>query len=186
MTLYTIQEAARKLAEERFDAKKFPAEMHRLRLPESKFDQLKNDTIESNLRQYEQHILDAAKNGALKVRHPQAELPYKPAIYRPYYDLVSDKDLDAWLSAELRVGSSGNPQPTRETGEHRDERRYLRCNELRSLGVRDWQLQVAKEEGVSVSAIKQARYRHTKRRDQSPAPASPALGDQLLARIKPR
>lgn len=44
-------------------------------------------------------ILDAAKSGALNVRHPHTDMPYRPKEHRKFYELVSVTDLNNWFES---------------------------------------------------------------------------------------
>jgi hypothetical protein len=42
-------------------------------------------------------MMQAARDALLTVRHPHTDLPYKPETIRPFYELVTRADVNAWL-----------------------------------------------------------------------------------------
>jgi hypothetical protein len=58
-----------------------------------------------------QRMTEAAKSGALVVRDPHTDLPYRPEVIRAWYDLVSVSDVDAWLEAQRVPYRLGDATP---------------------------------------------------------------------------
>lgn len=45
-------------------------------------------------------MMQAARDGALTVRHPHTDLPYRPEVVLGFYELVTPADVNAWLASD--------------------------------------------------------------------------------------
>jgi len=49
---------------------------------------------------FREQMMQAARNGRLKVRHPHTLMEYCPDTVRAFYDLVTPADVNAWLALD--------------------------------------------------------------------------------------
>ena len=58
-----------------------------------------------------QRMIEAAASGALPVRDPHTDLPYRPKVVRAWYDLVLHSEVDAWLKVQRVPYRLGDAAP---------------------------------------------------------------------------
>jgi hypothetical protein len=151
MNFYTIQEAANAIA-----AHLQPHDVGK-----------RSDVAE----RYQHLIYDKLCAGELTGRHPDGRYPIDPnmpgAVIALRFCIINESDLNDWLDrlgVGVRVGGntmsigpiiSVSKSTTGESGVERRIRLRAEREELKAKGVRNFNIVLAKREGVSVSAIKQ-------------------------------
>lgn len=134
-------------------------------------------------------MMEAARDGSLTVRDPHTDLPYRPAVVREFWELVTPADVNAWLArcdaryrwnvpavkpepAPNESGAAGEPTLDAESSTQRRARLARRRDELKAQGVRDFTKRIAAEEGIGEVRVRQL-LRASKPSARTPSAADP-------------
>lgn len=96
------------------------------------------------VRTLQEQMVSAASDGALTVRHPHTDLPFRPDTVRAFYELVTPVDVNSWLDRQsagylwspVGVAAPVVPDPSPEVSNKANEKSdpERRLAALRALG----------------------------------------------------
>ena len=81
----------------------------------------------------------------------------RPATVAPWLGTIGEQPsryVAAWFEAKGAAHEKGNGEVAKETPQERRARLRARCKQLKTEGVRGWQVQTASEENISTARLK--------------------------------